>query len=122
MDFFMLEKIIELASLNDKNLKIKDDEYHLQESWKRNEKKDLHYRNALTKIHNEKWFVWNWSAFFFTSSWMAYRKMYRNSYIYMVLISRIPFLFIFFQLIINHSNINYTKSLFMYVFFYNILL
>lgn len=78
----MLEKIIELASLNDKNCEIKDDESHLQASWKRNEKRDVYYRNALTKIHNGKWFVWNWSAFLFNLYWMAYRKMYKNIFIY----------------------------------------
>ncbi|MBA4249532.1 MAG: hypothetical protein C0432_02040 [Candidatus Puniceispirillum sp.] len=65
----MLEKIIELSSINinetDSNSK----------RYEKNAKIDAYYRNALTQIHNGKWISWNWSAFFLSVLWMLYRNM-----------------------------------------------
>lgn len=58
---------------------------------------DLYYEKAFSRIMNNEKIVWNTAAFFWVYNWLYYRKMYLNSFLYIVvfLISFVTMMMLF---------------------------
>ncbi|MBR1733956.1 MAG: DUF2628 domain-containing protein [Alphaproteobacteria bacterium] len=78
---------------------------------KSRKKRSDYYIKAFKKLEQKETHTWNWSAFFFSSLWMVYRKMYFYSIIGSVL-SCILFFFLLIigSLCFGNGNLETTSS------------